>query len=80
MAGAGPGGSGRDPLYFGVGLELVRNAVAASTARAYQGHFGSWVDFRVRRGLPVFLQGCSGGMTNVWHLLEYVAYAFATKK
>ena len=66
-------GSGRVGLYFGVGLELVSNTVAASTERACQGHFGSWVNFRVRRGLPVFFQNCSNGMTHVWHLFEYVA-------
>ena len=66
-------------MYFGVGLGLVRHAVAASTERAYLGHFGAWVDFRVRSGVPVFLDRGIDDMTNVWHLFEYVAYAFATK-
>ena len=44
------------------------------------GHFGAWVDFRVRSGVPVFLDRGIDDMTNVWHLFEYVAYAFATKK
>ena len=41
-------------LYFGVGLGLMRSAVAASSERAYEGHFGEWADFRVRCGSPVF--------------------------
>ena len=42
-------GGGRDvPLYFGVGLELLRNAVTVSPEQTYLGHFGAWVDFRVR--------------------------------
>ena len=67
-------------MYFGVGLGLVRHAVAVSTERAYLGHFGAWVDFRVRSGVPVFVDRGIDDMTNVWHLFEYVAYAFATKK
>ena len=58
----------------------MRHAAAASTERAYLGHFGPWVDFRVRSGVPVFLERGIDGMTNVWHLFEHVAYAFATKK
>ena len=81
MAGSGFGGHRDVSLYFGVGLGLMRSAVAASSERTYQGHFGARVDFRVRCGLPVFLQHCSDSMFNVWQLLfEYVAYAFATKK
>ena len=30
--------------------------------------------------MPVFLQPCSDGLSNVWQLFEYVAYSFATKK
>ena len=30
--------------------------------------------------MSVFLQRCNDGMTNLWQLFEYVAYAFATKK
>ncbi len=67
-------------MYSGVGLGLMRHAVAASTERVYLGHFGAWVDFRVRSGVPVFLDRGIDDMTNVWHLCEYVAYAFATKK
>ena len=80
MAGAGSGGRGHIPMYFGVGLELMRHAIAASSERTYQGHFGAWVEFRVRCGLPVFLERCRDGMANVWHVFEYVAYAFSTKK
>ena len=58
----------------------MRHAVAASTERAYLGYFGAQVDFRVRSGVPVFLDRGIDGMTNVWHLVEYVAYAFATRK
>ena len=80
MAGAGSGGRGDIPMYFGAGLELMRHAIAASSERTYQGHFGAWVEFRVRCGLPVFLERCRDGMANVWHVFEYVAYAFSTKK
>ena len=80
MAGAGSGGRGHIPMYFGVGLELMRHAIAASSERTYQGHFGAWVEFRVRCGLPVFLERCRNGMANVWHVFEYVAYAVSTKK
>ena len=58
----------------------MRVAVAPSSERTYQGHFGAWVDFRVRCGVPVFLQPCNEGLSNVWQLFEYVAYSFATKK
>ena len=61
-------------------LGFIRNAVAASTERAYLQNFGAWVNFRVRSGVPVILQRGSDGMTNVWHLFDYAAYAFATKK
>lgn len=61
------------PLYFGFDLELMRSAIAPSSDRTYQGHFGDWVEYRVRCGLPVFLRRCGDSMTNV-------AYAFATKK
>ena len=80
MADAGLGGRRQRSLYFGVGLELMRVAVAPSSERTYQGHFGAWVDFRVRCGVPVFLQPCSDGLSNVWQLFEYVAYFFATKR
>ena len=42
----GFGGNGR-ALCTSVCLELVRNAVAPSTERAYQEFFGSWVEFRL---------------------------------
>ena len=58
----------------------MRSADAASSERTYQGRFGAWVDFRMRCGLPVFLQHCSDSVINVWQLFEYVALAFATKK
>ena len=80
MVGAGPAGCGHIPLYFRVGLELIRNAISTSSERPYQGHFGAWVDVWVRCDMPVFLERCGHRMTNVWHLFEYVAYAFATKQ
>ena len=58
----------------------MRHAVATSTERANLGHFGAWVYFRVRSGVPVFLDCGIDGMTNVWHLFEYVTYALDTKK
>ena len=58
----------------------MRHAVAASTERANFGRFGAWVDVQVRSGDPTYRHRSIDGMTNVWHLLEYVAYAFATKK
>ena len=79
MADAGIGGRRQRSLYFGVGLEHMRVAVAPSSERTYQGHFGAWVDFRVRCGVPVLLQPCNEGLSNVWQLFEYVAYSFATK-
>ena len=45
MAGVGFGGKRQSSVYLGVGFELVRNAVAPSTERAYQGYFRSWVEF-----------------------------------
>ena len=54
MVDAGIGGRRQRSLYFGVGLEHMRVAVAPSSERTYQGHFGAWVDFRVRCGVPVF--------------------------
>ena len=80
VAGSGTGDHRHFPLYLGVGLGFMRHAVAASTERVYLGHFGAWVDFRVRSGVPVFLDRGIDGMTNVWHLFDYVAHAFATKK
>ena len=65
MADAGLGGRRQGYLYFGVGLELMRVAVAPLSERIYQGHFGARVDFRVRCGVPVFLQPCSDGLSNV---------------
>ena len=58
----------------------MRHAVAASTERACLGHFGAWVDVWVRSGVPAFLERGINLVTNVWHLFEYVAYVFATKK
>ena len=58
----------------------MRSTVAALSEGTYQGHFGAWVKFRVHCGVPIFLQHCRDRMTNVWHLFEYVAYAFGTKK
>ena len=67
-------------MYFGVGLRLMRHAIADSTERAYLGYFGAWVNFRVRSGVPVFLDRGIDDMTNVWHLVKYVAYSFASKQ
>ena len=47
VAGAGPAGCGHIRLYFGVGLELMRNAIATSSERTYKGHFIAWVDVRM---------------------------------
>ena len=58
----------------------MRHAVAASTERAYLGHFGAWLDVRVRSRVPVFLERGIDGTTNVWHSFDFVAYAFATNK
>ena len=80
VAGARPGGRGRIPLYFGVGLKLMRNATATSSEHTYQEHSCAWGDFRVRCGMPVFLEHSRDSMTNAWRLFEYVVYAFATKE
>ena len=66
-------------LYFGVCPGRMRHAVATSTERAYW-HFGALVDVRVRSGVPVFYDRGIGGMTNLWHMIEYISYAFVTKK
>ena len=42
------------------------------------GHFGAWVDIRVRSDVPVLLDRGIDDMINVWHLFEYVEYALAT--
>ena len=67
---------------LGVGLELVRNAVAPSTEHAYQGYFRSWVEVCLNvLHEPVFLEFSSEDpMANVRSPLEYPAYAVATKK
>ena len=80
VIGSGTGDHRHVSLDFGVGRGLTQHAVAASCERAYLGHSGTWVDVRVRSGIPVFLEHSINGMTNLWHLFEYVAYAFATKK
>lgn len=80
MADAGPGRRRNIYLYFGVDLELMRHAVVPWPERTHQGHFVGWVDFRERRGMPVFLHQCSDGMFNVWQLFVYVSYSFATKQ
>ena len=80
MAGSGTGDHRHFLLYVGVGLELVRHAVVALAERVCLGHFGAWIDFRVRSGVPVFLDRGIDGVTNVWHFFEHVAYAFFTKK
>ena len=60
------------------GLELVRSSVAQSTEETYLGHFGAWVNFRADVvQLPVFLVDNSDPLVNVWHLLEYIAYAYS---
>ena len=71
MAGLGFGGKRQSSMYLCVGLELVRNAVASSTERAYQGYFGSWVEFRSDvLHEPVFLEfGSENPMANVRSLL-----------
>ena len=56
MAGSGLGGRREVSLYFGAGLELMRNAGAVSSEQICLGRFGTWEDFRVHRGLPVFLR------------------------
>ena len=54
MAGSGIGGRRDVCLYFGDPLRLMRSAVVALSELTYLGHFGAWVDFRVRCGLPLF--------------------------
>ena len=79
--GLGFGGKRQSSLYLSVGLQLVRNAVAPSTLRAYQGYFGSWVEFRLNVVCePVFLEATENPVVNVRSLLEYTVYAVATKK
>ena len=41
-------------MYFRLGLKLVRNAIASSSERTYQGHFGAWAEFRLSLGKTVF--------------------------
>ena len=80
MSGSGTGDHRQFSLYVGVGVGLMRHAVAAATERVYLGYFGAWIDFRVRSGVPVFLDRGIDGVTNVWHFYEHVAYAFSTKE
>ena len=82
IAGLEFGSKRQSSKYLGVGLELVRNAVAPSTECAYKGHFGSWVEVRLNvLHEPVFLQFSSENpMENFCSLLEYAAYAVAAKK
>ena len=80
MAGEGPGVRRHIHLHFGVDLEHMRNAIATSSERPYQGHFVACVDVRVRCIMPVSLVRCGDSMTNAWHLFEYVAYVFVTTK
>ena len=46
----------------------------------FLGHFGAWVDFRVRSDVPVLLDRGIDDMINVWHLFEYVEHALATTR
>ena len=43
----------------------MRNAVAISSEQTSLGHFGAWVDSRVRCGVLVFLHHGSDDMVNV---------------
>ena len=66
-------------MYFRLALKLVRNSIARSSERTYQGHFGAWAEFRLSVGKTVFLASGEGNLRNVWSLFEYVAYACMTK-
>ena len=57
----------------------MRNAIANSFERNYQEHFGAWVDFRVRCGRPVLLEGCRGSTANVCVAFVRVRNALVTK-
>ena len=61
-------------MYFRLGLKLVRNAIARSSERTYQGHFGAWAEFRLSVGKTVFLVSGKRNLRNMWSLFEYVAY------
>lgn len=80
MAGPEFGGRREVYLYFGDGLERMRNAVADSSEQIFLDHFGACVDFRVRCGVPRFLRHCGDDVVDLWCLFEYVVYTLATKK
>ena len=64
-------------MHFGRGL--VRNAIAPSSARTYEGYFGSWVQFRREINRGVFLSCQDDAIHNVWSLIEYIGFAYARK-
>ena len=65
-------------MYFGVGPELMRIAVAVSSEQTYPGPSSAWVDFRVRE-----CRVSSSTVVMIWPTCDprwsTLAYAFATK-
>ena len=61
-----------------LGRELVREAVARTSERTYQGYFRCWKLFRVSVGQPVVLLAGASGDSHVPSLLAYIAYAWGT--
>lgn len=61
MAAVRPRNAESRDLYFRASFGLGGNyIVAASSGRAYQGHFSSWVEDSMRVEAPVFLERLDG--------------------
>ena len=65
-------------MYVSLGRELIRQTVARTSERTYQGYFRCWKLFCVSVGLPVFLLAGAGGDSHVRLLLVCIAYAWGT--
>ena len=65
-------------MYVSLGRDFIRQAVARTSERTYQGYFRCRKLFRVSLGLPVFLLAGAGRDFDVHLLLAYNAYAWGT--
>ena len=65
-------------MYVILGRELIRQAVARTSERTYQGHFRCWKLFFLSVGLLVFLLAGTVGNSHLRSLLACIAYAWDT--
>ena len=62
-------------MYVNLGHELIRQGVARTSERTYQGYFRYWNLFRVSVGLSFFTLTGARGESHARSLLTYIAYA-----